>query len=397
MKYVKLCEVADLLSGFAFKSKNYVETGIRIIRIANVQDGFITDEHPCFYPDKTIDDISKYLLNDGDLLVSLTGNVGRIGILKKEFLPAALNQRVCCIRIKRGIQLEIKYLYYYLLRKQFVRDCIKASKGVAQLNLSTRWLENYPIPFPDLDTQNEIIIKIEESMSQLDSAVATMKKTKQQLEIYRQAVLGQAFRGHYSYVPIKEISTAISGYAFKSKLYSDSGQYRVIKIGNVKPYHFDFSRDHTRTNEFDEKIKEKYLLKKGDCVITLTGSRGKRDYGFVSIVKDEKDFLLNQRVAALRFDKNVALPEFYLYYLSSPDYRNRFFSYETGNVGQGNVGIKALTEVEVVLPSLVQQKQIVQNIEAQLSECSNIEQTVNQSLQQAEALRQSILKQAFPT
>lgn len=232
-------------------------------------------------------------------------------------------------------------------------------------------------------------------MSQLDSAVETLKKTKQQLEVYRQAVLKEAFIGDYSVVQLKSISKAISGYAFKSKLYVNNGKYRVIKIGNVKPYRFDFSRDNTRTNETDDKIIKKYLLKQGDCVITLTGSRGKRDYGFVAMVNNEDDFLLNQRVAALRFDTAKALPMFFLYYLSSPDYRNKFFSYETGNVGQGNVGIKALTEPEVILPSLSQQEQIINRIESQLSECDSIENTVNQALQQAEALRQSILKQAF--
>lgn len=260
------------------------------------------------------------------------------------------------------------------------------------------WIQQFSkvkVKIPPIAEQERIVSQIEESLSQLDSAVETLKKTKQQLVIYRQAVLAQAFCGDYPYVPLKEISNAISGYAFKSKLYSDSGQYRVIKIGNVKLFHFDFSRDNTRTNEFDKKILDKYLLIEGDCVITLTGSRGKRDYGFVSLVGNETDYLLNQRVAALRLDQRVALPKFYLYYLSSPEYRNRFFSYETGNVGQGNVGIKALTEVEVVLPTLIQQERIIQKIESQLSECSNIEQTVNQSIQQAETLRQSILRRAL--
>ena len=187
----------------------------------------------------------------------------------------------------------------------------------------------------------------------------------------------------------------MSGYAFKSKKYSPDGRYVVVKIGNVKQFKFDFSRDLTRTNEVEGDILQKYLLKKGDCLITLTGSRGKRDYGFVSMITDQENYLLNQRVAALRFNLNKALPEFYQYYLSSFDYRNQFFSYETGNVGQGNVGIKALTDPIVVCPTLDEQKRIVLNIEARMSACDNIEKTVDSALQQAEAMRQSILKKAF--
>ena len=113
------------------------------------------------------------------------------------------------------------------------------------------------------------------------------------------------------------------------------------------------------------------------------------------MITNQNNYLLNQRVAALRFNLDKALPEFYQYYLSSFDYRNQFFSYETGNVGQGNVGIKALTDPIVACPSLEQQKRIVLDIEACMSTCDSIEEAVDTALQQAEAMRQSILKQAF--
>ena len=260
------------------------------------------------------------------------------------------------------------------------------------------WIQQYSkikVKIPSLQEQEKIVAKIEELFSELDNGVETLKKTKQQLAVYRQAVLKEAFAGDYPKKPLKDISTAMSGYAFKSKKYTHDSRYVVVKIGNVKQFKFDFSRDLTRTNEIEGDILQKYLLKKGDCLITLTGSRGKRDYGFVSMITDQENYLLNQRVAALRFDLNKALPEFYQYYLSSFDYRNQFFSYETGNVGQGNVGIKALTDPIVVCPTLDEQKRIVLDIEACISACDNIEKTVDAALQQAEAMRQSILKKAF--
>ena len=142
-------------------------------------------------------------------------------------------------------------------------------------------------------------------------------------------------------------------------------------------------------------ILNKYLLKYGDCLITMTGSRGKRDYGFVSLITDQTNYLLNQRVSALRFNLAEALPEFYQYYLSSFDFRNQFFSYETGNVGQGNVGIIALTDTIVVCHSIDQQRKIILKIESHMSTCDNVEKTVDIALQEAEAMRQSILKKAF--
>ena len=248
---------------------------------------------------------------------------------------------------------------------------------------------------PTLPEQERIVTRIEDLFSELDKAVETLQTTKQHLAVYRQAVLKEAFEGEYKKVPLEQISQAISGYAFKSKRYTPDGEYVVVKIGNVKEHRFDFSRDYTRTNEVDDTILNKYLLKKGDCLITQTGSRGKRDYGYVSMIKEQTNYLLNQRVAALRFNSEVALPEFYQYYLSSSDYRNAFFSYETGNVGQGNVGIKALSEPLVVLPCITEQQHIIEIIEARLSVCDEIQHTVDYALAQAEAMRQSILKQAF--
>ena len=285
------------------------------------------------------------------------------------------------------------YLYYFLQGKYALLNTKK--KGTGTPHLDANILNKQKLVVPSLEEQKRVVARIEELFSELDNGVETLKKTKQQRVVYRQAVLKEAFAGDYPKKPLKDISTAMSGYAFKSKKYTHDSRYVVVKIGNVKQFKFDFNRDLTRTNEIEGDILQKYLLKKGDCLITLTGSRGKRDYGFVSMITDQENYLLNQRVAALRFDLNKALPEFYQYYLSSFDYRNQFFSYETGNVGQGNVGIKALTDPIVVCPTLDEQKRIVLDIEACMSACDNIEKTVDTALQQAEAMRQSILKKAF--
>lgn len=280
-----------------------------------------------------------------------------------------------------------KYIFYRLQIIQFDHSTHKRY-----------WIQSYSkikVLIPPLDEQFRIVAHIEELFSELDKAVDTLKTTKEQLEVYRQAVLVDIFSQEYPLRQLKEISVALSGFAFKSKNYTPDGKYTVIKIGNVKDGYLDFSRDKTRTNEVTDKILQKYLLKQGDCLITLTGTRGKRDYGFVSMIERQTDYLLNQRVAALRFDTMIALPEFFRYYLSSLNYRNQFFKYETGNVGQGNVGIKALCEPAVPCPPLDTQKNIVDQISDRLSVCDSIEKTVDTALAQADAMRQSILKQAF--
>ena len=142
-----------MFSGYAFKSSKYVEEGIRIIRIANVQKGYIKDKMPCFYSGSDKNAAEAFALNKNDLLVSLTVNVGRVGIMTEDLLPAALNQRLACLRPKSGGLLDINYLFALLNQDKFEHAAISASSGSAQKNLSINWLKAFRIAVPSYKDQ----------------------------------------------------------------------------------------------------------------------------------------------------------------------------------------------------------------------------------------------------
>jgi type I restriction enzyme S subunit len=166
---VQLGDLVNVMNGFAFKSDLYSSSGIRVIRITNVQKGFVKDDDPKFYPLTEKKEISKYELFENDLLVSLTGNVGRVALLPKSFLPAALNQRVACLRILDDSKINHKYLYYLLNLDNFEEKSIDAASGVAQKNLSTEWLKTFEIPLPPIEIQSEIVSELDEAMRQIES------------------------------------------------------------------------------------------------------------------------------------------------------------------------------------------------------------------------------------
>ena len=174
---IKLKDACKILNGFAFKSGKYVDSGIRIIRIANVQKGYVEDEKPAFYPNSEESSIRDYMLKENDLLLSLTGNVGRVALLDKKWLPAALNQRVACLRIKDDRIIK-DYLYFALLSDKFENDCIKSSKGIAQKNMSTEWLKDYEIPLPSEQKQREIV----SSLKHLSTIIKNKTGQIQQLD-----------------------------------------------------------------------------------------------------------------------------------------------------------------------------------------------------------------------
>ena len=174
--YKKLGELVQVLNGYAFKSSLYENQGIRVLRITNVQKGNIVDDDPKYYPLSLTDEIRNYLLKENDLLMSLTGNVGRVGLLTKEMLPAALNQRVACLRILSN-GLNLGFLFHYLNSDKFEQDAVLSAKGIAQKNMSTEWLKDYKLPLPPISVQQTIV-------SELDKINELIRLKKEQLGDY---------------------------------------------------------------------------------------------------------------------------------------------------------------------------------------------------------------------
>jgi len=282
-------------------------------------------------------------------------------------------------------QLEKKYIFYYM---QTIKYNVTTHKRY--------WISGYSklnIHLPPLLEQYRIVAKIDSLFSELDNGVTMLKTIKEQLAVYRQAVLKWAFaRKKYKKIKMKDISNAFGGGAFKSTDFLLSGKYQVIRIGNVRPGIIRYSERPIFLNELSQN-EGKYLLEKGDVVITLTGTRKKRDYGFTAVI-DKDNLVLNQRIAAIRFYQDY-LPKFFMYYSWTNEFKDDFFTDETGNVGQGNVGMKAITETFIPYCSKSEQLAIVSAIESRLSVCDKLEQTIDQTIALSVSLRQSILKKAF--
>lgn len=156
VEWVPLGDVAKILNGYAFKSSSYSESGIRVIRISDVQKGQMSDANPKYYPTESADEIRKYLLDEGDLVMSLTGNAGRVAMLSKTDLPAGLNQRVACLRPISDV-VSTRYLFHFLNQDGFENEAMANATGGGQKNMSTTWLASYLIPVPSLQDQRRIV------------------------------------------------------------------------------------------------------------------------------------------------------------------------------------------------------------------------------------------------
>jgi type I restriction enzyme, S subunit len=190
----RLGDLIDIQNGYAFSSNEYKDEGHFLIRISNVQDGEITLANPKYV---AIDDprLKRFILNEGDILVSLTGNIGRVGIMQSEHLPAALNQRVARITLKDEKTIRHNFLFFFL-RSNFFREHLQAAgHGAAQQNVSTKEIAEVELSLPPLAEQQRVLDALRELQIKTDKLEATYQQKLTELAGLKKAVLGAAFRG----------------------------------------------------------------------------------------------------------------------------------------------------------------------------------------------------------
>ena len=368
------------------KTDYWDETGTPWFSSADISDnGEITSRR--HVTGLGVENSTTNIVPAGSVIVVTRVGLGKVAILKKEMCFSQDNQALIPMAPET---LHNRYVFYCLYNT--MQTMKYSGRGTTISGITKKQLADYPFPLPSLAEQHRIVAKIDALFSKLDKGVETLQTIRQQLKTYRQAVLKWAFDNTtFEKHSLKKVSIAFGGAAFKSSDFLSEGKYQVVKIGNVRPGVVRLWEKPAFIDSIDGY--ERYLLQKCDVIITLTGTRKKRDYGFSAIITQE-NLLLNQRVAAIRFSKEY-LPKFFMYYSWTKTFQDDFFADETGNVGQGNVGMKAITETLVPYCSLEEQAQIVAAIESRLSICDKLESIVDESLAKAAALRQSILKKAF--
>ena len=281
-EFMRIGDICDILNGYAFKSSKYVADGIRVIRITNVQKGFVEDTNPQYYPVSEQREIEKYMLCEGDLLMSLTGNVGRVGLLSAEMLPAALNQRVACIRIRNPAVIYKPFLFHLLNSDYFENKCILASQGVAQKNMSTEWLKEYPIPSFSMDKQMEIASifdKIDDLIAHRKEQVRNMDQAVKSRFI---ELFGDPQRNPHGYkhTKLSDIATYYNGLTYKPENVAAEGTI-VLRSSNIQNSQLDFAD----TVRVDCAIKERLMVQKNDILMCSRNGSAKL-VGKVALIKD---------------------------------------------------------------------------------------------------------------
>ena len=344
MKKVKIGDVCDILNGFAFKSDKYVEKGIRIIRIANVQKGFIEDNVPTFYPmDST--GLEKYMLKEDDLLMSLTGNVGRVALLQKEMLPAALNQRVACLRLKTD-RITKGFLFHILNSDFFEQQCVLASNGVAQKNMSTEWLKDYEIPLYSIQEQ----MKIADILDKIKRIIVAKNNELRALNELIKARFVEMFGDCNNLISMEDVCSIITDGTHQPPKFKESG-IPFILVSNLSNNTITYNTEKYISEETYSALYKRTPIEIGDLLLSTVGS-----YGHPAVVTEDTRFLFQRHIAYLK-PKREIVNSFYLHSaLLAPD-GQRQIEEKIKGIAQKTLNLSEIRKIMIPVPEIEEQNE----------------------------------------
>lgn len=196
----------------------------------------------------------------------------------------------------------------------------------------------------------------------------------------------------WCWVKIRDLCYYIGGYAFKSTQYVASSDNQVIRIGNVKDDKILLESQPVFITDDYAVTAESALLKNNDLLFTMTGTKGKRDYFKTSLVRaGKKRLFLNQRVGCLRSYSTHVYMEYLCLAMKHTCVLDAIFQTETGNVSQGNIGSENTLDLLIPLPSLNEQKRIVQRFQDCISDIDSVELNTIELKKVIERLKSKIL------
>jgi len=379
-----LGEHIKILSGYAFKSKEFNENGhgIPVVRIRDVgkkkSNTFYSGEYS-----------EEYLLDNGDFLIGMDGD---FRLAKWQGGKALLNQRVCKIMSKES-SLSKEYMYYMVPRE--LKKIEDTTSFATVKHLSVKKIKDIKIPLPPLDQQKKIA-------DILDAADAYRKKTKALIEKYDELtqslfldMFGDPYVNQYNHAYVKleslvkkksDLVDGPFGSSVNTKVdYIENGEIPVIRTKNIGIDNRFISDDlKFMTREKYETLIRSQVLP-GDIILTKVGTIGNT----CIFPEDYKEAILSTTGSCrIRLDEDKINKTFFLHYLNF--YRTKMLEIASAGV-QAFLNMKHIKGFDILFPAADLQNQFAERVKA-------IEEQKAQaqaSLAQAEDLFNSLLQRAF--
>ncbi|KAB3536275.1 hypothetical protein F8154_04140 [Alkaliphilus pronyensis] len=307
-------------------------------------------------------------IHKGEILLSFKLTIGKVAFAGR---PLYTNEAIAALSTEK---LDNKFLFYGLQKWNLLQDVDQAIKGAT---LNKEKLKRIKFLYPESKLVQskiaEVIETVDSAIEKFEDLIAKQKRIKtglmqdlltkgidengdirsEESHQFKDTQLGRV-PIEWEVKPLRCYAAIYGGYAFSSKDYVEEG-IQLIRIGNLFKNALSLNRDPVFLDESFRNDYSRFLLRKGDIILSMTGTVGKRDYGFAVKIDTEDEFLLNQRVC--KFVTNNITPEFLLIILHSEDYLKRLYD-SAGGTKQANLNESNILDIPIKMPSAPEQERI---------------------------------------
>ena len=428
-------------TSYGFK---YTREGIRFIKAENIDKNGLASTTTDYIDEATNKFLTRSILQEQDILFSIAGTIGRVGIIRRADLPANTNQALAIVRLQPGI-IEQRYLFYYLNSDAIQKDALKRIVGVGRANLSLTNIGEFTIPLISLDKQKQIVAEIEKQFSRLDEAVADLKRVKANLKRYKASVLKAAVEGKltedwreqhpdvesaskllerilaerrtkwngkgkykeptppdtydlpslpkgWTWARLEQVGVTFGGLTKNPKRAKLIKKLPYLRVANV--YANELRLDEIEHIGVQDAELDKLLLRKGDLLV-VEGNGSKDQIGRLAIWDGSIDPCVHQNhLIKVRLVVGL-MNKWILFWLMSPVGRHFIEEVSSSTSGLYTLSVNKVGDLPIIVPPLAEQEQIIAEVERRLSVIEELEAAIQANLTRADRLRQSILATAF--
>lgn len=406
--FVSLEKVCVFKNGFAFKSSKFRTEGTPILRIGNIKDDKIEPAGtPFASPDDYTEDLSKYTVTPTDIVIAMSGaTTGKVAKNTTE-ITFYQNQRVG--KFIPSPNLNKDYLFNFLKTK--VQEALKISIGSAQPNLSTKQINDFQIPLPPLPEQKRIVEKLDACQGHIDRSKSALDTIPQLLEDYRASLLAKAFNGEltadwraeqlaqgiqheWKVEPLINIISEGPRNGYSPKCSANTTGSVILKLSATTKGKLILTEKTTKRSIDIVDENSHAWLEDGDILVQRANSLELLGTTVIYIGPSQRyvypDLMMRLRTS------NPFTRKYITYFLNSYEARSYFRDNATGTAGNmPKINGKTLKATMIPLPSLAEQKEIVNQLETAFKRIDDIKLLHSKLSIQHSELTQSLLAKAF--
>lgn len=392
-KLGEVCEVITKGTTPTSLGFQFTDEGINFIKVESLtESGQIIPKKVAYISKECHEALKRSQLRANDILFSIAGALGRIGIVNEEIVPANTNQALAIIRLSKNSGFLVDFLAKYFISTNISEEIERLKGGAAQQNLSLSQLSNLEIPFPPLPEQKRIAAILDKAFAAIDKAKANAEQNlKNATELFKSYLLSIFSNPNdWPKLRIDEVCESIIDCVNKTApIVNEVTPFKMIRTTNVRNGLVSLDRVNYVSENVYHVWTRRQVPKRGDVILTREAPMGE-----VGMLLSDESVFLGQRLVSYRVNPKKLNNKFLLYAFQSSDIQNQISALASGSTVQ-HMRVPDSKALQIYVPPLCEQATYVAKFEAINNYVEQLKKLNQKKLLLLCELKESILQKAF--